>query len=74
MKGYALYDLGYYPGIVEDDDETVKGEAGLKPSRTAYMSWGKGPKQRLRFSKYGTPRIEEMYSTHYIRQKDSKPE
>ncbi|UNC91238.1 hypothetical protein [Candidatus Contubernalis alkaliaceticus] len=48
--------------------------AGLKPSRTTYMSWGKGPKQRLRFSKYGAPRTEEMYSTHYIRQKDSKPE
>jgi|GEM_PF-939586 len=26
LKGYALYDLGYYPGIVEDNDEMVKGE------------------------------------------------
>ncbi|MDD4766108.1 MAG: hypothetical protein PHF87_00795 [Desulfotomaculaceae bacterium] len=39
---------------------------GLKPSPTAYMSWGKGPKQRLRFSKYGNPRVEEQYSTHYV--------
>ncbi len=26
LKGYALYDLGYYPGIVEDNNEMVKGE------------------------------------------------
>lgn len=42
--------------------------AELKPSLTAYMSWGKGPKQRLRFSKYGSPSVEEMYATHYVRQ------
>jgi len=42
--------------------------AELKPSLTAYMSWGKGPKQRLRFSKYGSPPVEEMYATHYVRQ------
>lgn len=40
--------------------------AGLKPSFTAYMSWGKGRKQRLRFSKYGNPHTEEMYATHYV--------
>lgn len=40
--------------------------AKLKPSHTAYMSWGKGPKQRLRFSKSGDPGIETMYSTHYV--------
>jgi hypothetical protein len=43
----------------------------LKPSLTVYMSWGKGPKQRLRFSKYGSPHVEEMYATHYVRQKIS---
>jgi gamma-glutamylcyclotransferase (GGCT)/AIG2-like uncharacterized protein YtfP len=26
LSGYALYDLGYYPGIVEDEDGRVKGE------------------------------------------------
>lgn len=42
------------------------GSAGLKPSLTAYLSWGKGPKQRLRFSKYGSPAVEEKYATHYV--------
>lgn len=42
--------------------------AELKPSLTVYMSWGKGPKQKLRFSKYRNPRVEEMYATHYVRQ------
>lgn len=41
----------------------------LKPVPTVYMSWGKGAKQRLRFSKSGHPRTEEMYSTHYVRPK-----
>lgn len=40
----------------------------LKPSITVYMSWGIGPKQRLRFSKYGSPPVEEMYATHYVLQ------
>jgi hypothetical protein len=40
--------------------------ADLKPSLTAYMSWGKGPKQRLRFSKYKNPSVEKKYSTHYV--------
>src|SRR3974390_445872 len=31
----------------------------LKPSWTAYMSWGKGPRRRLRFSKSGNPSIEK---------------
>jgi hypothetical protein len=38
----------------------------LKPSWTAYMSWGKGQKQRLRFTKYGQPHLEELYATHYV--------
>lgn len=44
------------------------GSAKLKPSLTVYKSWGKGPKQRLRFSKHGLPSVEEMYSTHYVAQ------
>jgi hypothetical protein len=38
----------------------------LKPSRTAYMSWGKGRKQPLRFTKFGQPWLEESYSTHFL--------
>jgi hypothetical protein len=43
----------------------VKGK--LKPSKTVYVSWGKGCKQRLRFSKSGHPRIEEAYATHFVK-------
>jgi hypothetical protein len=38
----------------------------LKPSRTAYRSWGKGRKQPLRFTKYGEPHQETAFSTHYV--------
>ena len=39
----------------------------LRGSKTAYMKWGKGPKTKLRFSKYGDQNIEEAYSTHYLK-------
>lgn len=35
-------------------------DLNLKPSWTAYMRWGKGPKQRLRFTKTGDARLEEV--------------
>ena len=41
----------------------------LKPSRTAYMSWGKEPKDQLRFSKSGSPPIEQLWTTHFVKQK-----
>ena len=41
-------------------------ELGLKPSFTAYMRWGKGPKARLRFTKTGDPNLEEAYATHFV--------
>lgn len=41
-------------------------DLNLKPSWTAYMRWGKGPKQRLRFTKTGDPKVEEAYATHYV--------
>jgi len=41
-------------------------QAKLKPSKTVYISWGKGPKQRLRFSKSANPRVEEWYATHWV--------
>jgi len=43
---------------------------GLKPGKTAYMSWGKGPKRPLRFSKSGDPNIEQAYATHFIKPKE----
>ncbi len=41
-------------------------ELGLKSSWTGYNQYGKGVKRRLRFSKSGTPTIEDRYATHYI--------
>ncbi len=41
-------------------------ERGLKQSKTVYMTWGKGTKRLLRFSKSGYPGMEERYSTHYV--------
>lgn len=41
-------------------------DLNLKPSSTAYMRWGKGPRQRLRFTKTGDPRLEEAYATHFM--------
>jgi len=38
----------------------------LKPSWTAYMSWGKKNKRKLQFSKSGKHEIELAYSTHFI--------
>ena len=35
-------------------------------SVTAYMRWGKGPKQRLRFTKTGEPNLEEAYARHFV--------
>ena len=47
----------------------VKGH--LRPSKTAYVSWGKGPKQTLRFSKSGNPAIEEAWATHFVKREHS---
>jgi hypothetical protein len=38
----------------------------LKANRAAYVSWGKGRRQPLRFGKYSNPRVEELFSTHYV--------
>jgi len=38
----------------------------LIPSITVYMRWGKGPKQRLRFTKTGDKGLEEAYSRHFV--------
>ena len=57
--------LGTMKTILMALHEYVKSN-GLKPSLTVYMSWGKGPKQPLRFSKSGDPHIEQMYATHFV--------
>lgn len=38
----------------------------LVPSVTVYKRWGKGPKQRLRFTKTGDPKLEEAYGRHFV--------
>ena len=48
-------------------DNCKKG--GLRPSITEYLSWGKGKKIPLRFSKSGDPNIERAYATHFLRPK-----
>ncbi|MBE2253386.1 MAG: hypothetical protein IAE78_27910 [Myxococcus sp.] len=40
-------------------------EVNLKPGWTAYMRWGRA-KQRLRFTKTGEPKLEEIYATHLV--------
>lgn len=47
-------------------------DLGLKPSPTAYMRWGKGPKQRLRFTKTRDAKLEEAYATHFVRSGPSR--
>jgi hypothetical protein len=44
----------------------ARDELKLKPSHTAYVSWGKGGHHPLRFSKSGNPHLEELFSTHYV--------
>jgi len=45
----------------------------LKPSFTVYNRHGKGPRQRLRFSKTGDPNLESACATHLVR-RGSRPE
>jgi hypothetical protein len=41
-------------------------DLNLVPSVTMYPRWGKGPKQRLRFTKTGDKKLEEAYSRHFV--------
>ena len=41
-------------------------DLNLKPCVTVYMRHGKGPKQRLRFSKTGDAKLEQAYATHFV--------
>ena len=39
----------------------------LTPSFTVYNRYGKGPRQRLRFSKTGDANLDSAYATHFVR-------
>ena len=41
-------------------------DLNLVPSVTVYNRWGKGPKQALRFTKTGEPRLVEAYARHFV--------
>ena len=41
-------------------------DLNLVPSITIHMRQSKGPKQRLRFSKTGDPKIEQAYARHFV--------
>lgn len=41
-------------------------DLNLVPSHTAYVKWGKGPRTRLRFTKTGENRLEEVYARHFV--------
>lgn len=58
--------LGRLNVILEVFHRTAK-EMNLKPSTTVYMSYGKGKKIPLQFSKSGHPYFERRYSTHYVK-------
>lgn len=47
-------------------------DGNLKASQTVYTSWGKGPRQVLRFSKSGSPHLEQAYSTHFVKRKENE--
>lgn len=65
--------LGKCSSILSSMREIAE-EMGLNASYTAYMKWGKGPKQHLRFSKSGNPHIERQYATHFVSRKLTSPE
>lgn len=44
----------------------IAAKMNLEPSLTVYNKYGKGPKQKLRFSKSGDFNIENAYSTHFL--------
>jgi hypothetical protein len=42
-------------------------DMNLRPSETVYCRYGKGPRTRLRFTKFQEPPVEAAYRTHFIR-------
>lgn len=41
-------------------------DLNLVPSVTVYRRWGKGPKQALRFTRSGDPKLEVAYARHFV--------
>jgi hypothetical protein len=41
-------------------------DLNMRPSVTAYVSWGKGARTPLRFSKTGESALEKAYSLHFL--------
>lgn len=41
-------------------------DLNLKPSWTACVRWGEGPRQRLRFTKTGGAKLEESCATQLV--------
>jgi len=83
-EDYEAWRLGTIPYLerairlnlsqLKDMLRTLKDNArkgGLRPSRTVYVSWGKGPRRPLRFSRSGNPGIEQAYATHFVTPRES---
>jgi hypothetical protein len=47
-------------------------DLNMTPSKTVYHQFGKGRKRILRFTKYNDKKLEEIYSTHFIKKKAKK--
>ncbi|MCY9669771.1 hypothetical protein M5X11_33500 [Paenibacillus alginolyticus] len=58
--------LGQFSFIMKEFRKTAR-ELNLKESYKPYMSWGKGAKSQLRFSKSGDYQVERHYSTRYVK-------
>lgn len=41
-------------------------DLNLVPSHTAYVTWGKGLRTPLRFTKTGQEQLEKLYARHFI--------
>ncbi|MGO8929656.1 MAG: hypothetical protein ACLQU3_22550 [Limisphaerales bacterium] len=52
--------------------QTNSARGKMKASWTAYMSWGKGKRQPLRFSKSGNANLERAYATHYLSPREAQ--
>lgn len=72
LERVANGSLGQLSFIMKEFRKTAQ-ELELKESYTAYMSWGKGAKRPLRFSKSGDPQIERHYCTHYVKPRQAEP-
>ena len=66
LESVILGNLSQHAVLCRELSLYAKKERKLKPSHTVYLSWGKGRKQKLQFSKSGDSRMEELYSTHYV--------